>query len=145
MKAIVCVDDRNGMMFNKRRVSRDREVCRAILEMCAGKRLLMNESSSTLFMPLFKEYRNKNLDTPEIVTDSQYMTKAGDEDWCFVEDVSLKPYQNQIDTLVIYRWNRCYPADFHLDITTDRWQTVHCREFCGFSHEKITEEIYENA
>ena len=33
MKLIVCLDDKNGMMFNKRRQSRDRVLIENVLEL----------------------------------------------------------------------------------------------------------------
>ena len=45
MKIIVCIDDKNGMMFNHRRQSKDREVRRDMLSYIGQHRLWMNEYS----------------------------------------------------------------------------------------------------
>ncbi len=45
MKIIVCIDDKNGMMFNHRRQSKDREVRRDMLSYIGHHRLWMNEYS----------------------------------------------------------------------------------------------------
>ena len=73
MNVIVCLDDKNGMLFNKRRQSQDK-----------------------------------------------------------------------INTLIIYKWNRIYPADLHFDINVNdvSWELIDSEEFNGSSHEKITREIY---
>ena len=42
MIVIVAVDDRNGMMFNRRRQSQDRVLREHILDMTVGKKLWMN-------------------------------------------------------------------------------------------------------
>ena len=61
-----------------------------------------------------------------------------------VEDKSLKPYEDKINTLIIYKWNRIYPADLHFDINVNdvSWELIDSEEFNGSSHEKITREIY---
>ena len=45
MKLIICVDDNNGMMFNRRRQSKDREVRHDILAYTMPERIWMNEYS----------------------------------------------------------------------------------------------------
>ena len=45
MKAIVCLDDNEGMTFAGRRQSRDRVVCADILFLTRGKKLFMNAYS----------------------------------------------------------------------------------------------------
>ena len=54
MKLIVAIDKSNGMMFNNRRVSQDKEVTSKIIEITKNSRLLMSEYSSKLFA----EYEN---------------------------------------------------------------------------------------
>ena len=49
MKLIVCLDDNNGMMFNKRRQSRDRVLVENILEFCKGEKVYTSEYSVKLF------------------------------------------------------------------------------------------------
>ena len=39
MQLIVCLDEQNGMLFNHRRKTKDREVRRRILESLTGNRL----------------------------------------------------------------------------------------------------------
>ena len=49
-----------------------------------------------------------------------------------------------IEKIILYRWNRKYPADFRFDINLEdsEWKLAETREFTGSSHEKITEEVY---
>ena len=47
----------------------------------------------------------------------------------------------QIEQFIIYRWNRVYPADVSVEIGVE-WKLTETEKFPGFSHEKITKEIY---
>ena len=64
--------------------------------------------------------------------------------FCLVENKSLFNYENKINTLVIYKWNRLYPSDlyFDIDLKNNSWQLINSEDFVGSSHEKITKETY---
>lgn len=62
---------------------------------------------------------------------------------CFVEKEPLATYFDKIDECIVFKWNRVYPADQHLDIDISKMTKVQEEEFVGFSHEKITMEVYE--
>ena len=47
MIAIVCLEERKGMQFGGRRVSRDRVVTEKICELCEGKTLWMDPASES--------------------------------------------------------------------------------------------------
>ena len=49
MIVMVCVDDKNGMMFNKRRQSQDRVLRQHMLELAGDKKLWMNAYSRKQF------------------------------------------------------------------------------------------------
>ena len=49
MHLIVCVDDRDGMSFCGRRLSRDRELIAHILKLTAGRKLWMSAYSAKMF------------------------------------------------------------------------------------------------
>lgn len=102
MQVIVCVDDDMGMLFNHRRQSRDRVLIQRILEIAKGKRIFMNTYSAELFEG------NEN-----ICIDDDFLKNAGDGDICFVENVALSGYIEKIDKIIVYKWNRRYPADFY--------------------------------
>lgn len=133
MQVIVCLDDRNGMLFNHRRQSRDREVLKEILKDAEGKRLWIRPFSQKLFQGA--EHRVQVSDSP--------LDAAGPGENCFVEDLSLAGWEDSIESLTVYRWNRHYPGDFFLDLDLSGWRLVSRREFSGNSHEKITKEVYE--
>lgn len=131
MIVAVAIDDRGGMMFNHRRVSRDRAQQADLLDFCGERTLWMNAYSA----PLFAGER--------ITADEAFLQKAGPDEVCFVEDQPLQPSAERIDTLVLYRWNRTYPADMKLDLDLTAFALTETREFPGNSHETITREIYE--
>ena len=49
---------------------------------------------------------------------------------------------DRLEKLIIFRWNRKYPADFWLDVDLGDWKLIEAEEFPGNSHEKITQETY---
>ena len=134
MTIIVCVDDRGGMTFGGKRVSRDRAVYSDIAKMFPGKPIYMAEYSRSLFA---------SSGAPITVSDS-FLDMAGQGDICFVENRSLKKYVDKIESLIIYKWNRTYPFDttFDIDIVNTSLRLTSAEEFSGNSHEKITKEIY---
>ena len=131
MNIIVCIDNKNGMMFNKKRQSRDRKLIEDIINSIKFK-ICMNKYSSGLFL--------KYLD--QIIIDENFLTKYQDY-YCFVENDSLKDFENKINTIIIYKWNRDYPADLYLNIDLNNYDLIKAEEFPAYSHEKITKEIYK--
>lgn len=142
MKVIVCVDEKNGMLFNKRRQSQDRVLRADLQKITAGERLWMNAYSARQFQ---EKTAGGNADQPvpgEIMIAEDFLEKAGEDDFCFVEDQMLAPWQTKIQEVILYHWNRSYPADFYLDLDLSRWSMTDAEEFQGYSHEKITREHY---
>ena len=135
MKLIVCVDNRGGMSFFSRRLSKDKLLCQRILELTAGSRLWMSSYSASLFAG----YEDR------VLTCQDFLTKAGQEDYCFVENVPVEPVKDRITGLILYRWNRDYPADlmFPSALLNDGWHLRSKEDFAGNSHDCITEEIYD--
>ena len=133
MKVIVCLDDKNGMLFNQRRQSRDREVVKDIIKMCDDAILHMNYYSN----PLFEEYENR------AVSDT-FPIFAKDNEYVFVENAALLPFEDKISELIVYRWNTVYPSDLKLDLPLEEhgWVLKSATDFAGHSHDKITKEIY---
>lgn len=131
MKVIVCVDEKNGMLFNNRRQSRDSKVIERILEIVAEKRLNITEFSKNLFTDLNVNIVDNSL---ENVAENEYV---------FVENIDINSVLDKVNEIVIFNWNRHYPADFYLDIPLENFNVVAEREFSGSSHDKITEVTYE--
>ena len=133
MTAIVCVEDRGGILFLKRRVSRDREVYRDIAENYS--KVYMTSYS----LPLF--------DGVKINTGVRFLPIFEGErgEVCFVESGEIADNIHKISRLVIYRWNRTYPSDVKLGFDPEEmgFNRVSTAELVGYSHEKITKDIYE--
>ena len=134
MIVIVCLDDKKGMMFNYRRQSRDQAVTERIQKICMGKRLWMSLYSDKLY---------GSLEGTDIVVENDFLSLAGGGDNCLAESEGLAAYEESIEQIIVFWWNRIYPADVYLDLDLSRWERRERHEFPGTSHEKITEEIYE--
>lgn len=133
MIIIVCLDDRSGMLFLKRRQSQDSALRQKLLARTAGSVLWMNRYSAGQFTE--GTFR----------VDEQFLEKAGAGEYCFVENVDILPCLDRIEGVIVYRWNRHYPSDvkFPVDAFIGRWRLVDTQEFPGTSHDLITEEVYE--
>lgn len=128
MKIILCLDDNNGMLFNNRRQSRDSVVVEDVLNNLNGEKLNVFTFSSALF----SSYEDKTNQVEAITESGTY----------FVENVDVTPFIREIDELIVYRWNRVYPADFSCEIDFSAF-TIKCQtEFVGSSHDKITKVVY---
>lgn len=136
MIVIACIDERNGMMFHRRRQSRDSAVCNDILKECEGHKFYMTAYSKGLF---------EETDHAEIWVSEDMMRQAGSEDICFVEDTEIRGHEKDIRELILYQWNRHYPADtyFPLELSEEEWALERRTEFQGSSHERITKEVYK--
>ncbi len=133
MHIILCLDDKNGMTFNGRRQSRDRAVVDHILKDIGTQPLWMNAYSEKLFA-----------DTANtICVDENFLSYGEKGAYCFVENADVTPYASEIEDIIIYRWNRVYPADMHFpnDVIGNRVLTG-IKQFSGNSHDIITQEVY---
>ena len=64
------------------------------------------------------------------------------EGYCFVETQDPGTWATPPAGLIVYRWNRIYPADLFCTLPLEQWTLVRREEFAGSSHEKITKEVY---
>lgn len=135
MNIIVCIDDKCGMLFGGRRLSRDIRLCENILEVVNGDTLYMNEYSYGLF---------ETLSAKNIKVNESFLKKAKANDYCFVENASIEEYAKSINKVLLYRWNRVYPSDvkFDMSVLEDK-KLLSTTEFAGNSHDKITLEVYK--
>ncbi|MBR4305579.1 MAG: ribonuclease Z [Ruminiclostridium sp.] len=131
MKLIVCVDKSNGMLFNNRRQSQDRVLREKLLSLVGERRLFLNAYSARQF---------ENSEKLSVCED--FLAMAGEDDFCFVENVEIPA--DKVDEIYLFQWNRDYPADvyFSLDLNSD-YKKIKTEDFAGYSHEKITLEIYQ--
>ena len=126
MKLIVCLDDNNGMMFNKRRQSRDKILIENVLEICKGEKLYTNEYSAKLF--------------PENSVEVIENPAEFENGYCFAENFLVN--EENVEEIIVYKWNRLYPADTYFNINLENWTLAEVVDFEGSSHEKITRERY---
>lgn len=134
MRLIVCLDDNNGMLFNHRRQSSDRAVRQRMAALSGGAPLWMNSYTANQFSE----------ESANIMVDEAFLAKTPDQAYCFAETEQIREFADKVSQLIIYRWNRIYPSDVKLPelLRNKNWKFVRRSEFPGYSHEKITEEIY---
>lgn len=130
MNIIVCVDKDNGILFNNRRLSKDKIVSEKILEITSSSKLLMNEYTKSLFE-----------NSENIIIDNDFLQNANPGDFCFIENSDINEY-DKIEKVYIFNWNRKYPADKFFNFNLSNFKKVNTENFAGNSHEKITLEIY---
>jgi hypothetical protein len=137
MKLIICLDNQNGLMFNRRRQSKDALLRQHILDACGSHRLWMNAYTASQF---------EQPTDARICVDEQFLERAEMGDFCFAEDIeSVKDRRSQLEALYIYRWNRSYPFDLSFKDSMEELHLhrVSTADLVGSSHEKITEEIWK--
>ena len=133
MIVIACVDDRMGMLFNRRRQSQDAALRQRLLERAAGRPVWMSEYSARQFA----DCPANNIRVSDHCAD-----RAGPGELWFVEDGRELIGARGAEELVLYRWNRRYPGDVTFPWPLTGWTLTETADFPGTSHEKITEEVY---
>ena len=135
MILMVCLDDRDGMLFHNRRQSMDSRVREYMIDLCRGKPLWMNNYSAGQFSQIH----------PNFCIAEDFLEKAGAGEYCFVENMDAAAAADRAEEVVIFRWNRRYPADvrFPIALFSDKWTLKKTEEFSGSSHERITVEVYQ--
>ena len=112
----------------------DRAVRADLIGMLCGAKLWMSTRS-------FRQFEDEAY---PIAADEGFLAKARPGDFCFVEDRPLRPWLDRIERMILYCWNRTYPADRYcdIDLTVGDWTLRETTDFPGFSHAKITKEVY---
>lgn len=131
MNVILCLDDKNGIQFNRRRQSRDQVVCNRVLELSQGSTLWMNAYSAKLFP------------ADKVKVDEAFLRLASSGDYCFAESLDFLEYSGKIEKVIVYRWNKVYPSDRKVEGAFFSGKTlVETIDFAGNSHDRITQETY---
>ena len=125
----VCADDALGLQFNHRRQSKDAALRQRLLELAGGK-LRVSPATAKQFDP-----------GDTVSAGEDYLTAAQEGDWCFCEDTAYLDSAEKIEKIVLFRWNRRYPADVYFTFP-GQWRKVSTEDFPGTSHETITQEVY---
>lgn len=132
MKLIVFTDLNNGMLFNNRRQSRDKALIEHIYDFVGRNKIWITLFSEDLF-------KNKKYNLFEINS----IGEIGEDDFVFIENYSPKILEKRLNEIVLFNWNRAYPADLFFDISLEDWYLEDEIEIKGFSHEKISRKIYK--
>ena len=73
-----------------------------------------------------------------------FLAQAGPGDICFIEGNDVLPFWEKVEKLILYCWNRIYPADLYFDpAVLEGWRLTEKKDFPGFSHEILTRKVYE--
>jgi hypothetical protein len=159
MILIACVEEKNGMMFNHRRVSRDRVVNADIRRISADGQLCMDAYSAKMFDSedvftisgdllknaefIYEPSAGNTLKQFENSSDlfEDKMQNIQIPIYFYVEDPD-QIHEEEVDKIILYRWNRSYPADQFFPIDLSTWTRTESIDFSGYSHEKITRETF---
>ncbi len=135
MKLIVCVDDRMGVMFNKRRQSKDAKVREDMLAMLKeGQKLFVSPYTAKQFLPEEQE---------SLYISEDFLLEAGEEDICFVEEKEVSEVADKIECIILYRWNRHYPSDRYFTLDLSEYELISSLDFVGNSHLEMLKELYQ--
>lgn len=131
MTLIFCVDDNFGLMFNKRRQSRDSAVLEDIKNCFAGEKICISEYSEKLFNEAKMDYMVcENFEKQDGI--------------CFVEDKYSPDLLSLADEVILYHWGKVYPADtkFDIELLGTGFALAEQTIFKGTSHKEIKKERY---
>ena len=122
---IITLDDKNGRSLFGKRLSKDRLLIQDIIT--SYGHIYASPYTAAIFKDKDKITSPIPADIPADVV-------------LFLETEEIP---SVADTLIVYRWNRHYPSDDKYDPEGNGWKITSSSEFPGYSHEKITKEIYK--
>ena len=131
MHLVLCIDERDGLSFCGRRLSRDSRLIEHMLTLTEGHALWVHHYSENLF--------------PQgtVTVDEQFQAKTCQGDYCFVETTPIEMLSENWESVTLYCWNRAYPATVKFDRKLlQAFRLTHREEFSGNSHEILTMERY---
>lgn len=132
MHLILALDEQGGMLFNHRRQSRDRVMVEDLLRTVGKGRLVVSPYTAKLFDG-----------DPSLVVAEDPLAAAGEGDFCFLEEQDPSGSLQRVSSLILYLWNRTYPADLRFKADLSSFTLTHREELVGFSHKNITKEVYQ--
>ncbi len=132
MTLVLCIDDKGGMLFFGKRQSKDRILRQRLAEKVGKSRLLVSPYTAGQF---------EEEASLTVVPHPEQTAEAGD--FVFLENTPLP--SRGVERVILYRWNRAYPADrfFPEGEYLAPFTLLDQTDFEGSSHERITEEIWE--
>lgn len=131
MKTLVlCIDDKCGLAFNRRRQTKDR-VQREHLKIQLGDTPLYLTPYTAKLMKTEPAWEELPEQFPE-------------DGAIWVEREDPENLMKQADRVLLYRWNRSYPGDVFTGLPADAgFQLMTEEHFEGSSHDDICCEVYE--
>ena len=133
MTVVLCADDRGGLVFHGRRQSRDLMVRADLLRLAGGRPIWMDPYSREQFTAE---------EQGDLRVSRDILAQAEMDGLCFLELQPPQPYLERAEELIVYRWNRLYPADRRLALPPPGWHLARREDFPGHSHPTITREVY---
>lgn len=133
MKLVVMIDEKGGMAFNKRRLTRDIVQRNFLNQLLEDKRLWMSPYSEKLFLP--------DLSLVDVHTDPEYLSMAEKNDYVLLELDPVPEDTEDISEILLFNWNRSYPSDVVFSLP-EGLELVETQEFKGSSHDNVTLEVY---
>ncbi|MBR6772239.1 MAG: ribonuclease Z [Clostridia bacterium] len=131
MVIVICADKNGGILFNNRRQSRDSKLIEDLAAFAGNRKILASPYSEKLLA---------NVSTLQIC--ENYLDAAEENDICFAEREDVSGYLYKANTLIVYRWNKVYPADRFLNPTEFGFRLKSKTDFPGSSHDSIDREVY---
>ena len=127
----VCIDDHNGLSFNSRRVSSDKAVIQDIVKVADTQIIMITPYSA----PLFQDFQGR-IEVKKNIFESSAV--------CFAEAGDFLSVIDDVEKLIVYKWNRRYPSDqkFPLDAFKACMRLENTEDIPGSSHPCITREVY---
>lgn len=133
MILIFTLDDDNGTQLAGKRQSRDRAVGEKIIAL-ANNNLHMLQKTTSFF---------KNNDMTNVLcTVWSDLWRIPENAVFFAEDVLPDEVMASAEKIYVFRWNRRYPSLVQDRVNLDGYNKTVIEEFPGYSHEKITLEVY---
>lgn len=134
MVIIFTLDDDNGTQLAGKRQSHDRVVGNKIITL-AGEHLHILQGSTSFF---------KNNDMTDVTCAiCSDMWSIPNDAVFFAEEVVPAEIMEAAEKIYVFRWNRRYPSMVKDRVNLDGYIKTVIDEFPGYSHEKITLEVYK--
>ena len=93
----------------------------------------MNEYSFSLY---------GNLEGVTVRCDKDFLIQADTGEFALTETEDPVLYSDKTEELILFCWNRTYPAQLFMTLDLSGWKQVEELEFEGNSHKKITLKKY---
>ena len=132
MTLVICLDQKGGMLFNKRRQTLDYEIVDQICKI-GGDSLYISPFSEGYFKgKTVKVVGNPLQDAPTNAT-------------VFIEDTDALPYVKGIDKIIFFRWSEIYPTDYKISFnpTEVGFRALGEIKFSTKVHKDVKKEIYK--